>query len=123
MVPQPPQTTRTYTLFPNTTLFRSPSAITTMAATISRRRRRVPLPLFGGFAVSVWVFMTRLRRHRWRPAWGNGELQTCRRSEEHTSEIQSLMRNSYAVFCLKKIKRAHTELDTLAIIMNYNNNN
>src|SRR3546814_5175375 len=32
-----------------------------------------------------------------------------RRSEEHTSELQSLMRNSYAVFCLKKKKRKHRE--------------
>src|SRR3546814_10416728 len=50
----------------------------------------------------------------WRPCWGRvfldqrGELRSrarpCARSEEHTSELQSLMRISYAVFCLKKKK-------------------
>src|SRR3546814_2964232 len=38
-----------------------------------------------------------------------GRLVGCRRSEEHTSELQSLMRISYAVFCLKKKKRTHSK--------------
>src|SRR3546814_2593463 len=37
------------------------------------------------------------------------------RSEEHTSELQSLMRNSYAVFCLKKKKKTHTYLDIILV--------
>src|SRR3546814_9477179 len=41
------------------------------------------------------------RRHRWAASFGRG---LCTRSEEHTSELQSLMRISYAVFCLKKKK-------------------
>src|SRR3546814_3246374 len=77
MIRRPPRSTRTDTLFPYTTLFRSPSG-------------------------------SKLPRHR-----GHMHtLDTCSgpaaqplqeaRSEEHTSELQSLMRISYAVFCLKK---------------------
>src|SRR3546814_6457863 len=74
MIRRPPRSTRTDTLFPYTTLFRSPG---TVPAT-SRRR-----------------CSTRPRRSA---GW------TYSRSEEHTSELQSLMRISYAVFCLKKKK-------------------
>src|SRR3546814_1486845 len=42
------------------------------------------------------------KHHRIGPADGDGAGSACRRSEEHTSELQSLMRISYAVFCLKK---------------------
>src|SRR3546814_2182245 len=42
------------------------------------------------------------RRNRYCPKWEVGRLLSTPRSEEHTSELQSLMRNSYAVFCLKK---------------------
>src|SRR3546814_11460037 len=99
----PPSSTRTDTLFPYTTLFRSPS----------RRGRR-----FGG--CSSWVlhcwglrpfrspveFLPPMLR-RWelpQIRCGAGESFRCR-SEEHTSELQSLMRNSYAVYCLKKKKQ------------------
>src|SRR3546814_16564847 len=75
MIRRPPRSTRTDTLFPYTTLFRSPG---TVPAT-SRRR-----------------CSTRPRRSA---GW------TYSRSEEHTSELQSLMRISYAVFCLKKKKK------------------
>src|SRR3546814_1430723 len=63
--------------------------------------------------------------HRW---FEGGELNTCdnaldrwvdegrgeQRSEEHTSELQSLMRSSYDVFCLKKKKNTHTDLNSLS---------
>src|SRR3546814_20763688 len=79
MIRRPPRSTRTDTLFPYTTLFRSKTLI----------RRRLAL-------------MLGLARHR------RATLQLARdgrlRSEEHTSELQSLMRISYAVFCLKKHK-------------------
>src|SRR3546814_3958197 len=75
MIRQPPRSTRTDTLFPYTTLFRSRS-------TPPRRRDR---PEFA-------------------PRWKSRRRSAARRSEEHTSELQSLMRNSYAVFCLKKKK-------------------
>src|SRR3546814_12687254 len=77
MIRRPPRSTRTDTLFPYTTLFRSQ---------------------YGG-AISWDSF----------PAWTNpirpDKLHhPSHRSEEHTSELQSLMRISYAVFCLKKKK-------------------
>src|SRR3546814_8039319 len=79
MILRPPRSTRTDTLFPYTTLFRS---------------RRPPC--------RHWPLSPR------RPCWhcGSGTAPCCagHRSEEHTSELQSLMRISYAVFCLKKKK-------------------
>src|SRR3546814_10324036 len=81
MIRRPPRSTRTDTLFPYTTLFRSGSAG-------HREHRHRPLQGHD------------LRHGGWslRPAEHRG------RSEEHTSELQSLMRISYAVFCLKKKK-------------------
>src|SRR3546814_2687012 len=74
MIRRPPRSTRTDTLFPYTTLFRSWRPATVRGAgRISGPQPEAPLP------------------PRPRP-----------RSEEHTSELQSLMRISYAVFCLKK---------------------
>src|SRR3546814_6556502 len=87
MIRRPPRSTRTDTLFPYTTLFRSRA--TTDADTCAespaacRRDRR-----------------RRCRPGRRRPAYRH-EIRL-NRSEEHTSELQSLMRISYAVFCLKK---------------------
>src|SRR3546814_1360753 len=82
MIRRPPRSTRTDTLFPYTTLFRS------------------PLPGFGiAFAVHPDAHRDQDDRGEKR-AKAFGEL--ARRSEEHTSELQSLMRISYAVFCLKK---------------------
>src|SRR3546814_9708806 len=118
MIRRPPRSTRTDTLFPSTTLFRSldgmpPRAIRT---TISPTGR-VPTLLF---YLPVLLHCFRLaRRHRglMLPSVANpqilcggfrGESKMSylqQRSEEHTSELQSLMRISYAVFCLKKKKR------------------
>src|SRR3546814_6632924 len=78
MIRRPPRSTRTDTLFPYTTLFRS-----------SRARKRSCLTRRAGFSA-------RLNPCRWIAIWLSW------RSEEHTSELQSLMRISYAVFCLKK---------------------
>src|SRR3546814_9484466 len=81
MIRRPPRSTRTDTLFPYTTLFRSYSAGT------GHRRRAPPWrPVPARCSVA---------RH-WQ------EARTPRRSEEHTSELQSIMRISYAAFCLKK---------------------
>src|SRR3546814_8838839 len=79
MVLRPPRSTRTDTLFPYTTLFRSP-------------RRSSPDRGCGGYRGRSASTCRRPRE------WRGGR----RRSEEHTSELQSLMRISYAVFCLKK---------------------
>src|SRR3546814_2052172 len=83
MIRRPPRSTRTDTLFPYTTLFRSDIVI---IGTMTRPRLRDIVPDFQG-ALLLPDFMKRLKN---------------RRSEEHTSELQSLMRISYAVFCLKK---------------------
>src|SRR3546814_4397721 len=85
MIRRPPRSTRTDTLFPYTTLFRSADAQGEHEG--GQRLRGTALV---GTAGDVDA------RHR---AGDRGD-----RSEEHTSELQSLMRISYAVFCLKKKK-------------------
>src|SRR3546814_11831663 len=88
MIRRPPRSTRTDTLFPYTTLFRpsSGSDINGMAALAACNTIQGRLVDFAA-------------EH-----WGVPESQV-ERSEEHTSELQSLMRISYAVFCLKKKKK------------------
>src|SRR3546814_6511366 len=87
MIRRPPRSTRTDTLFPYTTLFRSRSSCAPDGIPVRPLRR----PRDG---------------HRCRTAlrhYAQGRVRILRpRSEEHTSELQSLMRISYAVFCLKK---------------------
>src|SRR3546814_10905403 len=89
MIRRPPRSTRTDTLFPYTTLFRS----STLGARTARRYNnlRGTWVKLGGdcCAGHIGIPPPRLRARRGR-------------SEEHTSELQSLMRISYAVFCLKK---------------------
>src|SRR3546814_4232804 len=88
MIPRPPISTRTDTLFPYTTLFRSPAG---RAPTGAEHRFSVGARFVReAFAM---LFQCHYFLRPWRPL---------RRSEEHTSELQSLMRISYAVFCLKK---------------------
>src|SRR3546814_6897678 len=99
MIRRPPRSTRTDTLFPYTTLFRAGHVaignVALLRAAQWRDRflersasRQVPFPASRLLAQAV-------------------PQQHGKRSEEHTSELQSLMRISYAVFCLKK-KRTHT---------------
>src|SRR3546814_3806849 len=105
MIRRPPRSTRTDTLFPYTTLFRSPEATETPGAnkpdTPCRRTwffqaNRTAWP---PAAHCSEPFSSRSAKARGRDRDENGSLQW--RSEEHTSELQSLMRISYAVFCLK----------------------
>src|SRR3546814_5970419 len=94
MIRRPPRSTRTDTLFPYTTLFRSLAGLlydTVYGGGAKRPEwmttsRSYPLLNASGKAISEFVAERR-------------------RSEEHTSELQSLMRISYAVFCLKKKKK------------------
>src|SRR3546814_2686562 len=79
MIRRPPRSTRTVTLFPYTTLFRS-------VRELHRARRQSGHTVMGGW------------QH-----FDSQVFDVIPRSEEHTSELQSLMRISYAVFCLKKI--------------------
>src|SRR3546814_10467442 len=123
MIRRPPRSTRTSTLFPYTTLFRSLPA------------RRI----YAECRSAINTALIQNQQPSRRPAGGTGLADTGRlrrqsgsimgriavtatggavssRSEEHTSELQSLMRISYAVFCLKKKKdkdiRKHTDEHT-----------
>src|SRR3546814_4122730 len=92
MIRRPPRSTRTDTLFPYTPLFRSPCSRAGGALRPrdpSSAARCHPAPRRGRHARSALRYIWRHRRK-------------IPRSEEHTSELQSLMRISYAVFCLKK---------------------
>src|SRR3546814_1427190 len=88
MIRRPPRSTRTDTLFPYTTLFRSviSAGVRRDCSSSANAVRRL-----GGSS-------------RITGRWANAPSvdSSGARSEEHTSELQSLMRNSYAVFCLKK---------------------
>src|SRR3546814_2990509 len=86
MMRRPPISTRTDTLFPYTTHFRSPLFCRDIAL-----------------------------RH---PDWHVCAEWPPRRSEEHTSELQSLMRISYAVFCLKKKNKRHTNPTNIVLLFN-----
>src|SRR3546814_4580422 len=90
MIRRPPRSTRTDTLFPYTTLFRS---LYRLISYIYNGVKRV-LPA-----------LQDMRCHR-------TTAKTVKRSEEHTSELQSLMRISYAVFCLKKKKTLNKKIIT-----------
>src|SRR3546814_4207743 len=94
MIRRPPRSTRTDTLFPYTTLFRS-----FQSGIICQDKRRGRDALLTGRADPF----CQLDRLFGGVAGESGRVQL--RSEEHTSELQSLMRISYAVFCLKKKKK------------------
>src|SRR3546814_6471680 len=98
MIRRPPRSTRTDTLFPYTTLFRSPNSQRPKNASLPPPfptgvgKSNASSPCIDGLPMRPSVIEI-------------AETAACRiRSEEHTSELQSLMRISYAVFCLKKKK-------------------
>src|SRR3546814_10799607 len=107
MIRRPPISTRTYTLFPYTTLFRSKGEFEVsrsmepgcdlgdgVEAMHVRFDKTFNGPLTASSVVHMLAVMT--------------AVENSARSEEHTSELQSLMRISYAVFCLKKKKQTKT---------------
>src|SRR3546814_9826125 len=98
MIRRPPRSTRTDTLFPYTTLFRS-GARQRRRVIMLRRDRRGPEHARAGAENQAWV------SREPGPKSGTQAEHAAERSEEHTSELQSLMRISYAVFCLKKKKK------------------
>src|SRR3546814_3416878 len=124
MIRRPPRSTRTDTLFPYTTLFRSGrsprtdwSVSSELAAWKSLTAVERSAPFHGAPTFPGWhpvqrdlpppVVASRIPDHV-RCRRGNGRAwqdRASQRSEEHTSELQSLMRISYAVFCLKKKKQ------------------
>src|SRR3546814_5545090 len=106
MIRRPPRSTRTDTLFPYTTLFRSPVQPVSDRAPRARKPDwiRVKAPTSPGYAE------TRV-------------MSSEERSEEHTSELQSLMRISYAVFCLKKKKNKYSRTESAITTTYYSSTN
>src|SRR3546814_18518770 len=104
MIRRPPRSTRTDTLFPYTTLFRS-LELRQLVVEPQRdlRTDRGQLLVVGDVLPEVAEVLRREGRAVG-PAVPFAQLHGENRSEEHTSELQSLMRISYAVFCLKKKK-------------------
>src|SRR3546814_6755905 len=104
---RPPRSTRTDTLFPYTTLFRSVQRRHRVledhrdAAAPQRPHFRLALPQ-EIIAIKEDLAVGHLGVGRQQPHDGRDKGRLAARSEEHTSELQSLMRLSYAVFCLKK---------------------
>src|SRR3546814_3897324 len=110
MIRRPPRSTRTDTLFPYTTLFRSHprGQVAREKHTTRLGEERCHLLVD---ALDTWPARhERMFRSAIRADLGNRREGAAMRSEEHTSELQSLMRISYAVFCLKKKKTAHTNI-------------
>src|SRR3546814_8269642 len=109
MIRRPPRSTRTDTLFPYTTLFRSlaGAAVAAVAADDMALGRN---PLADRVAAYAGSDLDDAADE------SMAEHQPGLRSEEHTSELQSLMRISYAVFCLKKKKTNIPNLTTLLYI-------
>src|SRR3546814_8485826 len=111
MTRRPPRSTRTATRFPYTTLFRSGSPRKRRDFRFDQRRYFAVLPR-GRQLYPVEPRRESARRQpclRWRRDIVGRHLARPPRSEEHTSELQSLMRISYAVFCLKKKKEQKTQ--------------
>src|SRR3546814_3373489 len=99
MIRRPPRSTRTDTLFPYTTLFRSGYTRTAMIVDKAQM-----LADFEKLLVIQATVEEALTEAAWSYGYSVEEVRSAARSEEHTSELQSLMRISYAVFCLKKKK-------------------
>src|SRR3546814_2619067 len=100
MIRRPPRSTRTDTLFPYTTLFRSPLRLPELLReplAMSFARLALAIALAVALAVELVFTLT---------------ITLFVRSEEHTFELQSLMRISYAVFCLKKKQKISTKIQS-----------
>src|SRR3546814_10467831 len=113
MIRRPPKSTRTDTLFPYTTLFRSQEGREHQ----QRRDQRAQRRHLGPRQPCIARAGQRPRRRRERQHMSRERESPTERSEEHTSELQSLMRISYAVFCLKKKKQKQHHTHTLNNIM------
>src|SRR3546814_4797868 len=122
MLLRPTSSTRTYTLFPYTTLFRS--LMLRQARHEESLNRILALSLSKGEPIGQPASRTALRKARVRSLRGlvssssAGPCSAMRplRSEEHTSELQSLMRISYAVFCLNKKNETHIIIDNVIVV-------
>src|SRR3546814_8594700 len=110
MIRRPPRSTRTDTLFPYTTLFRS------IAPRWLDSDRGFP-------TTTALAFLTRAFTTPLATPFCTSNLVAAVRSEEHTSELQSLMRISYAVFCLQKKTNITKSKIYTAHLMSYLNDN
>src|SRR3546814_7900024 len=119
MVRRPPISTRTDTLFPYPTLFRSVADVVDRPVRVRRAGGRQDKAAQANPVALVHFPRVRRRLVGTRDldfdAAGHRRRHLVCRSEEHTSELQSLMRISYAVFCLKKKtkKKHHIEIELL----------
>src|SRR3546814_10875325 len=120
MIRRPPRSTRTDTLFPYTTLFRSfpPYSVGEAGRMMGPKRREIGhgrlakrgvlavMPTMEEFPYTIRI-VSEITESNGSSSMASvcGSSLALMRSEEHTSELQSLMRNSYAVFCLKKKKK------------------
>src|SRR3546814_3194915 len=105
MIRRPPRSTRTDTLFPYTTLFRS----------LRHQSHRCEDEGEGRGGEHLENAFHPQMHHPPAPIFHDGDVGGAfvGRSEEHTSELQSLMRISYAVFCLKKTKKLKTSTSSI----------
>src|SRR3546814_8941884 len=110
MIRRPPRSTRTDTLFPYTTLFRSGLPHLQQTRSIARYGLSQITAVFEDGTDVYFARQQVAERLKEVSAQLPAGVQ---RSEEHTSELQSLMRISYAVFCLKKKKKDNTQSNTL----------
>src|SRR3546814_5440697 len=127
MIRRPPRSTRTDSLFPYPTLFRSdgaPQGLRPYRPRTPAPRRRHPHPHghrhADGAALGLFVLaardLSRSGTDRVTAGRAKGTMVRVLRSEEHTSELQSLMRISYAVFCLKKKITTHFTTHSLLFV-------
>src|SRR3546814_7722857 len=117
MIRRPPRSTRTDTLFPNTTLFRSQEFWDQYKTDFPPGTHIRIHPLLHWTELDIWLY-TRREEIPIVPLYLSRAGKRYRRSEEHTSELQSLMRISYAVFCLKKKTLITTHIHTTHKIKN-----
>src|SRR3546814_8575258 len=113
MLRRTPRSTRTDTLFPYTTLFRSGQLLLAESGSRSQLQNRETVTKRFAELLAAALHVPRPRRKTRMPkAERERRLQ---RSEEHTSELQSLMRISYAVFCLtkKKLRKVYTQHESI----------
>src|SRR3546814_946955 len=108
MIRRPPRSTRTDTLFPYTTLFRS-----------ALYGGKIDVGYGDDWHVIDGLYSGFTEGSEYRGAVGLGARRTLSRSEEHTSELQSLMLSSFGVFCLKKKNIKHRSQTTKGYSINH----
>src|SRR3546814_5039381 len=104
MLRRPPRSTRTDTLFPYPTLFRSLVREQNQPEQRAQSGEITGEPLDNNVYIPLSTARSRFGEIIMRRTSGSFEVEEVERSEEHTSALQSLMRISYAVFCLTKKK-------------------